>query len=148
MSASVRVRHPVGNVRSVSHIALYVRNLDRSADFYARFLGFEIRLDERDHAGHPRIFGTVAGFMLELMKAKPDAPEWRPAGMGLAGLAFSVSNLDALCEALHAEGYVRLPKPKQIGRLKMIFAQDPDGSFFELVEYPEGARSIAEALAP
>ena len=138
---------PTVKVRSLSHLAVYVRDLDISHDFYAKVLGFAITLDEREHSRHPRIFGTIGPVTVELMKCRsePDGPQ-PPPQLGLAGMAFRVDDLEAACAALHEAGHTKLKSPKSIGRLKMLFAQDPDGSFFELVEYLPGYDSLAEAI--
>lgn len=137
-------RLALAKVRGLSHLAVGVRDLARSAAFYAEVLGFTIFRDESADRRAPRLFGLVGGVTLELVQTPVDAPS-PPAGLrtGPLGMAFSVSNLDEACAALHAAGRVRVAIPKTIPGARLLYVADPDGNAFELIEFANGAASPA-----
>jgi catechol 2,3-dioxygenase-like lactoylglutathione lyase family enzyme len=140
---------PVASPKGFSHLAIRVTDLGRSVEFYSRVLGFDVFDDLRDDPRLPRVFGTIAGTAVELVKT--NASE-RPAGgadhpPGLAAFAFAVEDMDATFASLKAQGLVTGEGPQEMGRAKLVWLRDPDGTMFELIELPRKAASMAE-LAP
>ena len=142
---------PLASPKGFSHLAIRVTDLGRSVEFYARVLGFEMFDDLRDDPRLPRVFGTIGGTAVELVKtnsteraAQADGAG-RPAG--LAAFAFAVDDMDATFAALKSQGLVTGKAPQEMGRAKLVWVSDPDGTMFELIELPRKAASMAE-LAP
>ena len=140
---------PLAPVTSLSHLAVNVSDLERSRRFYAQVLGFETFLDKSTDANLPRIFGRIAGVAVELILVRApvlDVPP-RPRQLGLAGMVFRVDDLDAICARLHSEEIIRVARPKTFEGAKVVYVADPDGSFFELIEFPGDAKGPAEFWA-
>lgn len=131
---------------SLSHLAVNVSDLARSRDFYRQVLGFEVFLDKSADTKLPRIFGHIGGMAVELLLVREpvvDVPP-RPRQLGLAGMVFRVEDLDAACAKLFALGIVKVERPRMFEGAKVLYVADPDGSFFELIEFPGGATGPAE----
>ncbi|MGD0143674.1 MAG: VOC family protein [Rhizomicrobium sp.] len=137
--------------KGFSHLAIRVTDLGRSVAFYSRVLGFDVFDDLRDDPRLPRVFGTIGGTAVELVKttnsqrAAPADGAGNPPG--LAAFAFAVEDMDATFAALKAQGLVTGDTAQEMGRAKLVWVRDPDGTMFELIELPRKAASMAE-LAP
>ena len=134
-------------VRGVSHIALDVADLDRSAAFYQEALGLDIFLDERRHPTWPNIKGLIGGFAIELQQIKAESPSDRVATPGTLCVTFTVQDIDSAFGRFLAAGYAKSEAVLQRHGIKMFFARDPDGYVFELIEFPAGIGALGE-LAP
>ncbi len=134
---------------SLSHLAVNVSSLARSRSFYEEVLGFEVFLDKSDDPKLPRIFGHIGGIAVELLLVREpaaDAPP-RPRQLGLAGMVFRVHDLDSACARLYSRGLVKVERPKMFEGAKVLYVADPDGSFFELIEFPGDATRPADIWA-
>jgi catechol 2,3-dioxygenase-like lactoylglutathione lyase family enzyme len=142
-------------IRGVNHAVLYVRDADRSAEFFVRLLGFH-RLD--DIGEMPRVPGAA---FLRAEKSFNDhdlglfsigeAALATTAGMtsvGMYHLSWEVETLSDLAryaEALSSEGF--LTGASNHGTTRAIYARDPDGLEFELT-WIMPAELITAADAP
>ena len=142
---------PLVSPKGFSHLAIRVTDLDRSVDFYSRVLGFDVFDDLRHDPRLPRVFGTIAGAAVELVKTssseRAGAADGGARPPGLAAFAFAVDDMDAAFAALKAQGLVTGDAAQEMGRAKLVWVRDPDGTMFELIELPRNAASMAE-LAP
>jgi len=142
---------PLAPPKGFSHLAIRVTDLDRSVAFYSRVLGFDVFDDLRDDPRLPRVFGTIAGTAVELVKTasskRAGAADGADRPPGLAAFAFSVEDMDTTFAALKAQGLVTGETAQEMGRAKLVWVRDPDGTMFELIELPRKAASMAE-LAP
>ncbi|MDP3747377.1 MAG: VOC family protein [Phenylobacterium sp.] len=139
------VSSPEVEVRALSHLAIGVGDLSKSAAFYRDVLGLEVFRDESQDARAPRVFGLVAGITLELVQVSGPGAAAKGLRTGFFGMAFAVADLDAVCAKLHAAGLVKVTSPKAIGDgVRILYVADPDGSYFELIEFPNGALSPAQ----
>lgn len=144
-------------VKNLRHIGLVVRDIKRSLDFYQNFLGLTIaRQDTETGDFISRLVGindvTIewvkldipGGGLLELIQhhSHPDlktACETTPCPtnrLGCSHPAFTVVNLQVLYERLINGNCQCLSEPLHSpdGKVKVLFAYDPDGILLELVE--------------
>jgi len=114
----------------LEHVNLTVTDLERSADFYRRLLGLEVRW-QGDGSLH---IGTEQEY-LAFFEASADGRA--PHDYGLVGfnhVGFVVDDLEAARERAEALGTtVHLEADYEPGR--RIYVTDPDGIEVELVEY-------------
>ena len=86
-------------VRRLNHAVLYVRDLDRSVDFYRRAFGFEEIAREGGMMAFMRAAGSSNHHDLGLMAVGPDAPAPPRGSTGLYHLAWEVGSIEDLAEA-------------------------------------------------
>jgi len=121
-------------VRRLNHAVLYVRDVDRSVDFYTRALGFTV-LTKLPGAAFLRASGSTNDHDLGLFAIGDDAGQ-SGAGestVGLYHLAWEVETLEEL-------GRVRTTLSEMdslVGQsdhttTKSLYAKDPDGLEFEV----------------
>jgi catechol 2,3-dioxygenase-like lactoylglutathione lyase family enzyme len=150
----------IGNsVAKPSHLIFHVGNTDETIAFYQSFLGASVADDHTFSAPSlDAIFGRsgvvirstflhTAGYRLHTIETL-DVPRARPAvdadrsALGVTGLSFEVTDLDALRQHAVDAGL----EPTEIHdfktelmdhRARMFFVRDPDGMNLELVEFTE-----------
>jgi catechol-2,3-dioxygenase len=122
-------------VARLNHAVLFVRDAQRSAEFYGRVFGFEVVSSE---------FGGQAVFMragggenhhdLGLFTVGPEAPRAPRGSTGLYHLAWEVPTIGDLAAAariLREEGV--LGGASDHGVSKSLYGADPDGNEFEIM---------------
>jgi catechol 2,3-dioxygenase-like lactoylglutathione lyase family enzyme len=120
---------------SVNHIALQVRDAQKSAVFYQRFCGMEVvhaRKDGDINIRWVQIPGQKDGFMIVLLETLAQIPE-ESGGMDHIGIYVkSRGDVDHLAAMAKSEGLL-IEEPRDggpiIGYYCMI--QDPDGNQVE-----------------
>ena len=123
------------NVTRLNHAVLFVRDVDRAAEFYRTVFGFE----EME-----RPIGMRAAFMrspiggnhhdLGLFEVGPDAPRPPRGSIGLYHLAWEVPTIEDLATAardLSAAG--AMSGASDHGVSKSLYGRDPDGNEFEVM---------------
>lgn len=136
---------------SVTGIAVHCANIERSADFYERFLG--ARAVRRTAEG---VTMAVPGGRIDLVALPEDAEEWPipPADDHLRGfwhIGLRVAAVDPIADAVRAAGYGFFidPVDNVPAGVRVAFFYDPDGVVIELVEgelrYTEVLDADAEA---
>jgi len=140
-------------VARLNHAVLYVRDLDRSVDFYRRVFGFEEISRIRGFMAFLRAAGSSNHHDLGLAAVGPDAPRPVRGSTGLYHLAWEVPRIEDLAraaEVLSAEG--ALGGQSDHGATKSLYGRDPDGNEFEvmwMVPRADWGRYEAEAtIAP
>jgi len=121
-------------VARLNHAVLYVRDLDRSVDFYRRVLGFEEISRIRSFMAFLRAAGSSNHHDLGLMAVGANAPRPPRGSTGLYHLAWEVSRIEDLAhaaEVLRSEG--ALGGASDHGATKSLYGQDPDGNEFEVM---------------
>jgi catechol-2,3-dioxygenase len=127
-------------VRRLNHAVLFVSDVDRSADFYERILGF--REVERIPGAAVFMRGARSDnhHDLAVMRAAGSGPAQQGA-VGLYHLAWQVETIEELVEAamtLSEAG--ALVGMSDHGVSKSLYARDPDGIEFEVMwEVPREA---------
>lgn len=116
---------------SLDHIGIYVKDLDRSLEFYGEVFGFSehSRLD----LGTTRIaFLDLGGSLLEIVQ-RVEPPE-APSG-SWSHLAYTVDDFDGLVGWLRGKG-LELREMALDDGSRIVFFKDPDGHDVEIDEKP------------
>ena len=123
----------------IHHIALSVKNLKVSLQFYKNIFGFEeIKRFERKDLGGKAVFLKLDNTQIEIwefgkqIKNKDDFSNLNI--IGIKHIAFEVSSLEKVYQKLKSKN-IKIDKPK-IGAsgAKYAFLKDPDGLPIELYE--------------
>jgi glyoxylase I family protein len=126
------------SIQGASHIALTVRNMQASAEWYQRVFGWQVlRRYGSDEAGTPRIllFDPVSFFAVGL--CQPDqgsADAFDHRRIGLDHFAFQVADADELDAWIaHLDELEVAHSPVRVLELgRFVSFEDPDGIQFEL----------------
>jgi catechol-2,3-dioxygenase len=123
------------NVTRLNHAVLFVRDVDRAAEFYRSVFGFE----EME-----RPAGMRAAFMrsptggnhhdLGLFEVGADAPRPPRGSVGLYHLAWEVPTIEDLAAAARELSAVgAMSGASDHGVSKSLYGRDPDGNEFEVM---------------
>jgi catechol-2,3-dioxygenase len=123
-------------VRRLNHVALKVRDLDRSVGFYTRVMGFteDVGRFGNDVIAFLRAPGSTNHHDLALLTIGPNATDASARSVGLFHCAWEVDDLRDLLTArdrLVAEGCFQ--SQNDHGATKAIYGTDPDGNTFEII---------------
>jgi catechol-2,3-dioxygenase len=121
-------------VARLNHAVLFVRDLDRSVDFYSRVFGFTEIAREGGMMAFLRAADSDNHHDLGLMAVGPEAPRPPRGSTGLYHLAWQVPAIEDLAraaEVLSAEG--ALGGASDHGATKSLYGHDPDGNEFEIM---------------
>lgn len=141
-------------IRGIHHIALSIKDMDRSLAFYRDLLGLEVAMDKSwEDAGETgdkilRVKGTAArqvmlkcgDAMVELFQFNRPEPapmaEDRPViDRGITHLCFDVKDVDAEYERLSKAGVIFHCEPQNLGsNCRTTYGRDPDGNVVEFQE--------------
>lgn len=115
----------------IGHAHLKVRDLDRSIDFYSRFLGFH--LVERIGNQYAFLTGGDLHHEIALQNVGLNAPPPAAHGTGLYHVAFEVPNREAFAQAYRtiSEAGVEVSTVDHLISWALYFA-DPDGNGLEI----------------
>ncbi|MES2434898.1 MAG: VOC family protein [Pseudomonadota bacterium] len=123
----------------MAHVAMWTRDLDRLCAFWQRVLGAQIGevYQSRNRPGYTSRFLTFQdGPSVEVMSGPWVGDAMGDEGTGYAHLAFSLGDpaaVDALAEAMRAEGrLVSGPRQTGDGYYEAVL-RDPDGNLIEIV---------------
>ena len=122
------------SIARLNHAVLYVRDLDRSIDFYSRAFGFEEVAREGGTMAFLRAAGSKNHHDLGLMAVGADAGPTSRRNVGLYHLAWEVPAIEDLAKAaaVLAE-FDALTGMSDHGATKSLYGQDPDGIEFEVM---------------
>jgi catechol 2,3-dioxygenase-like lactoylglutathione lyase family enzyme len=132
-------------VHALDHLVINVRDVERSAQWYRKILGMEIRVFDSGNGKMPR---TSLHFGQQKINVRPlsaDKVEWFTAEQETAGsddLCFLTATApDKVVAHLKAHGVAieEGPTAKQgaRGTLRSVYCRDPDGSLIEISSYEE-----------
>lgn len=121
-------------IRNLNHAVLYVRDVERSVDFYTRAFGFEV----------VQRLGTQAAFLrspigdnhhdLGLFSVGAEAPSAPRGSVGLFHLAWEVPTIEDLASAREVLAELdALGGQSDHGASKSLYGSDPDGNEFEVM---------------
>jgi catechol 2,3-dioxygenase-like lactoylglutathione lyase family enzyme len=133
-------------VNAIDHLVINVSNVARSAQWYARILGMEIRVFDPGGGKAPRTSLIFGNQKINVRPKDADKVEWFTADHETAGsddLCFLTSSTpdDVVahlrgCGVAIEEGPTR--KQGARGTLLSVYCRDPDGSLIEISSYENG----------
>jgi catechol 2,3-dioxygenase-like lactoylglutathione lyase family enzyme len=132
-----------------AHAAILVSNLERSAQFYERAVGWEREFggdfDEslgraNGYGGPGRILmGKMGGVPLELVEMQvPLEPKQRPRHFGIFMCSVMVRDLEPVRARLKAEN-IPITRELEVGRSYLLVVTDPDGQELGIIAIPAQA---------
>jgi catechol 2,3-dioxygenase-like lactoylglutathione lyase family enzyme len=132
-------------VTAIDHLVINVSDVARSAQWYRKILGMEIRLFEPGQGGTSRTSLVFGNQKINVRPRDADKVEWFTADHETAGsddLCFLTSSTpDEVVAHLKACGVAieEGPAPRQgaRGTLRSVYCRDPDGSLIEISSYEE-----------
>jgi catechol 2,3-dioxygenase-like lactoylglutathione lyase family enzyme len=134
-------------VHALDHLVINVADVARSAEWYRKVLGMEIRVFDPGGGRPPRTSLMFGNQKINVRPRDADKVEWFTADHETAGsddLCFLtsaaphevVAHLEA-CGVAIEEGPVA--KQGARGTLRSVYCRDPDGSLIEISSYEDGA---------
>ena len=135
----------------LNHAVLFVSDLERALEFYARAFGTEVVAREpRANAAFLRLPRSENHHDLGLFGIGAGAPPRRPGTVGLYHLAWQVDTIEELEEArLTLANLGALTGESSHGATKSVYGIDPDGNEFEVMwMLPRDAWGDYEHAAP
>ena len=122
------------------HTMLRVRNLDKSIDFYTKFLGMTLlRKREVPEAKYTNVFvgyGPEDTHAVLELTYNWEQDEDYEIGTAYGHIALGVRGIYDICDKLEAAGVKipRKPGPVKHGTTHIAFIEDPDGYKIEIVD--------------
>lgn len=120
------------SIKRLNHAVLYVRDANRSKDFYTQVLGFRVRAQIGEQAYFLQADGSDNDHDLAVMQVgeRPTTPY----SVGLYHLAWQVHTIEELAAMRARLGEVgSLVGESDHGVSKSLYARDPDGLEFEIM---------------
>ena len=132
-------------VESIDHIVINVADVARTAEWYQKTLGMEIKVFDPGDGKTPRTSLMFGGQKINVRPIDADKIEWFTADHEAAGsddLCFlTASTPEQVVEHLEACGVSieEGPVEKQgaVGMLRSVYCRDPDGSLIEISSYEQ-----------
>jgi catechol 2,3-dioxygenase-like lactoylglutathione lyase family enzyme len=130
-------------VTALDHLVLNVTDVTRSAAWFAKVLGMEVKVFDPGHGKLPRTSVSFGAQKINLRPVDADKVEWFTADHETAGsddLCFlTTASPDEVVAHLAACGVAieEGPTLKQGARgvLRSVYCRDPDGSLIEISSY-------------
>ena len=133
-------------VSAIDHLVINVADVARSAQWYQKVLGMEIKVFDPGSGKTPRTSLMFGNQKINVRPRDADKVEWFTADHETAGsddLCFLtsstpeevVAHLKACGVAIEEAG----PRQGARGTLRSVYCRDPDGSLIEISSYEDGA---------
>jgi lactoylglutathione lyase/glyoxylase I family protein len=122
---------PPPRFTKLAHVCIYVKNLERSVEFYTR-LGFKKRFT---FTRTGKLFGAYLGFGDDNFIELFEDPTGEFGRGRLAHFCLETPDIDAAMKALTAREVVFTPKKLGCDATYQIWMKDPDGNDFEIHQY-------------
>ncbi len=121
-------------VARLNHAVLYVRELDRSVDFYGRAFGFQEIAREGGMMAFLRAAGSTNHHDLGLLAVGSEAPRPLRGSTGLYHLAWEVPSIHDLAASARVLSELgALTGASDHGATKSLYGRDPDHNEFEIM---------------
>src|ERR1700688_4375946 len=141
-------------VNALDHLVINVTDVARSAEWYQKILGMEIRVFDPGQGKTPRTSLVFGNQKINVRPRAADKIDWFTADHETAGsddLCFLTSSTpDEVVAHLRACGVaIEEAGPRQgaRGTLRSVYCRDPDGSLIEISSYEDGVSSRAQKPA-
>ena len=125
-------------VKSIGHIAINAKDIEKSLDFYKRVLGLPeaFRLQNADGSLWLVYVKTGPVDFIEIFAGASQGPERQNDHQGIKHYCLWVDDLAATLKDLQAKGVAIDPSRVRVGRsgCRQYFVADPDGVQIELME--------------
>ncbi len=120
-------------ISGIEHVGLAAKDPQALVDWYITLLGF--RIAHALHDRHTYFIRAHDGSMIEVYPAQHACLPLDNVHRGLRHVALTVTDCDAVVEALRAQG-VAVPEETRVSTsdMKLAFFQDPEGNLLHLVE--------------
>src|SRR5215467_3411116 len=133
-------------VSAIDHLVINVSDVARSAQWYARIRGMEIRVFDPGGGKLPRTSLVFGSQKINVRPRDADKVDWFTADHEAAGsddLCFLTSNTpNEVVAHLKANGVSIEEGPSKRqgarGTLRSVYCRDPDGSLIEISSYEDG----------
>ena len=129
---------PVLNVKTFSHTAVRVSNVEASLDFYRDTIGLEILKDITLEGGFGRavvcVFPGGVGVEFIELNGGDGKPQAVDGSVDTAMMALSVADIDQAYQLLKDKGY-SISQPFDAAGIKLMMLQDPDGRNVEIAQF-------------
>jgi catechol 2,3-dioxygenase-like lactoylglutathione lyase family enzyme len=133
-------------VNALDHLVINVRDVGRSAEWYRKILGMEIKIFDPGNGSPPRTSLIFGNQKINVRPRNADKVEWFTADHEAAGsddLCFLtaatpeqvVAHLKTHGVAIEEGPVARLGAR---GTLRSVYCRDPDGSLIEISSYQDG----------
>ena len=134
-------------VNALDHLVINVRDVARSAEWYRKILGMEIRMFDPGNGSPPRTSLIFGNQKINVRPRDADKVEWFTADHEAAGsddLCFlTAAPPEQVVAHLKAHGVAIEdgpgPRLGARGMLRSVYCRDPDGSLIEISSYQDGA---------
>jgi catechol 2,3-dioxygenase-like lactoylglutathione lyase family enzyme len=134
-------------VNALDHLVINVRDVGRSAEWYRKILGMEIKIFDPGNGSPPRTSLIFGNQKINVRPRNADKVEWFTADHEAAGsddLCFLtaatpeqvVAHLKTHGVAIEEGPVARLGAR---GTLRSVYCRDPDGSLIEISSYQDDA---------
>jgi len=126
----------MGMIAYLDHVAITVKNLNRSIEFYTK-LGFSVvRRAETTTLNIAFVGSGLARLELfELRKeAAKEVSQPKDNEIGVKHIAFHVDDIEGVVEELKKKGVEFTTEIMKTGRRTSIFFKDPDGTILQLIQ--------------
>lgn len=135
-------------VHALDHLVINVADVARSAEWYSRILGMEIRTVDPGEGRMPRTSLLFGNQKINVRPKDADKGDWFTADHETAGsddLCFlTTSAPDDVMAHLRANGVAIEEGPGERqgarGILRSVYCRDPDGSLIEISSYADETR--------
>jgi lactoylglutathione lyase len=138
----------ITGINALAHVALKVKDLDRSLDFYVNKLGFKemMRLPKPD--GSPGVWLVYLRISdTQYLELFPDGQGDRAPGRDITAInhiCFGVLDIDVTLAHLEKVGVpLTQPKKMQIDKNWQAWIEDPDGNRLELMQMSDDSLQFA-----
>ena len=133
-------------IKRLSHIAIWVTDMDRSLEFYLRLPGVEeqFRLTKDDGSVWLVYLRVAPGQFIELFP-RAEGPYERPTNAGYSHFCLEVDDIQALYRAFVESGLTPKGEPKLGGDGSwQLWIEDPDGNPIEFHQFTPDSMQVKE----
>jgi len=129
-------------IKSLAHVCVFTRDLQRTRDFYCGVLGFKPHFDFLKD-------GQLFGFYLQIAQGqfieffKTD-PKTEFGGQRVHHFCFEVDDIDAVSEKLTKAGVEVTPKKLGCDQTWQCWCKDPNGADIEFQQYTPGSAQFTK----